>query len=271
MKLDIRLILKAFGLLWLLALVCGPELATLLGLQLDPSGHSHLHAHGHPFIDARMWFGIPNTLDVLSNLPFLAFGIWGVCRLGRPTQLGAHHLAAALFFLGLIFTALGSSVYHWHPDSWGLAIDRTGMAVAFAGLLGMAWHERTSIASVKALTCSCLIFSVISAWLPHFVANIWPWVMLQFGGILVVLICALLPKQARGAGVAFMPVLVLYALAKACEAADADIFVWTQGMISGHSIKHILASLAALPVIFAMQGRAKKAPAASATLRIEEA
>jgi hypothetical protein len=271
MKLDIRLTLKAFGLLWLLALLCGPELAAWFGLHLDPSGHSHLHAHGHPFIDARMWFGIPNTLDVLSNLPFLIFGLWGLCKLGRRAQMGANRLAATAFFLGLIFTAIGSSVYHWHPDSWGLAIDRTGMAVAFAGLLGLAWYERTALTSTQTLTGVCFILAVISAWLPHFVANIWPWVLLQFGGILIVLICALLPKQDRGMGIAFMPVLVLYALAKAFEAADANVFAWTQGMISGHSIKHILASFAALPVIFAMQSHQKEAPTASAKLRVEEA
>ena len=44
-----------------------PMFADLLP-HIPTSGHSHVHAHGHAFIDARSFFGIPNCLDVISVL-----------------------------------------------------------------------------------------------------------------------------------------------------------------------------------------------------------
>jgi hypothetical protein len=262
--------LKAFALLWLLALLWGLQGASLLGLALDPSGHMHSYAHGHPFVDARSWLSIPNTLDVLSNLPFLLLGIWGLCLLLQQPRGNPHWLGAAIFFTGLIVTALGSSFYHWHPDSWGLAIDRTGMAIAFAGLLGLAWYERTALNHLSKWMYTTLVLAMVSAWVPHLWSNIWPWVVLQFGGIIIVLVCSCLPLQKRGLGIAFFPVLILYALAKAFEASDSTIFELTQGTISGHSVKHILASLAALPVIFALIRSRQITLPPSAKLRVEE-
>lgn len=35
------------------------------------------------FADGRSWHGLPNAMDVLSNLPFLLIGFWGLYRLNR--------------------------------------------------------------------------------------------------------------------------------------------------------------------------------------------
>ncbi|MCX7036659.1 MAG: hypothetical protein NT064_08755 [Proteobacteria bacterium] len=48
--------------------------------------------------------------------------------------------------------------------------------------------------------------------------------------------------------------LAVYALAKVAETFDTQIFELT-GLFSGHSLKHLLASLAALPVIAALSKR----------------
>ena len=40
-------------------------------------------AHYHDFADTRAWWDIPNAADVLSNLAFLAVGLWGVRLLWR--------------------------------------------------------------------------------------------------------------------------------------------------------------------------------------------
>ena len=46
---------------------------------------------------------------------------------------------------GLVLTSVGSTVYHLRPDDAGLLWDRLGMAVAFAGLLGLAGASRVSL------------------------------------------------------------------------------------------------------------------------------
>ena len=100
------------------------------------------------FADTRTWFGLPFAMDVLSNLPFAVFGIGGLVALhgvGLAQQPLPDALRCArLFFSGLVFTAACSSIYHLSPDVLRLGIDRAGMAVAFAGVIGLAVCERIS-------------------------------------------------------------------------------------------------------------------------------
>jgi hypothetical protein len=44
-----------------------------------------------------------------------------------------------------------------------------------------------------------------------------------------------------------------YALAKVAEANDSEIFVLSQGIISGHTIKHLLSALACLSIVWMLQ------------------
>ncbi len=98
-----------WAVLWLLALLLGPAVSDALGVSLNAHGHTHLYAHGHPFVDARQWWGIPNTLDVCSNLPLSlagAGGLW-VWR-GRELPVASRR-AAGVFFVGLLLTGFGSA------------------------------------------------------------------------------------------------------------------------------------------------------------------
>ena len=121
-----------------LALVLGA--AALLALALfGPVLPASAHQHG--FADQRALWGIPCAVDVLSNLPFAIAGVWGLWALRRlaPGALDPTSRAlAALFFAGLLCTAVGSGVYHWKPQDAGLLWDRLGMVLPFAGLLGLA-------------------------------------------------------------------------------------------------------------------------------------
>ncbi|XUJ36547.1 hypothetical protein ACQ5SK_17920 [Bradyrhizobium japonicum] len=68
--------------------------------------------HTPHFVDTRTWLGLHNAGDVLSNLAFLAMGVWGLVRLrARNDAL----VGARFLFVGLILTCIGSSIYHLDP------------------------------------------------------------------------------------------------------------------------------------------------------------
>ncbi len=46
--------------------------------------------------------------------------------------------------------------------------------------------------------------------------------------------------------------ILVYALAKVLEQTDAQVFQLTPELVSGHTLKHIVASFGALPVLRAM-------------------
>jgi hypothetical protein len=56
-------------------------------------------------------------------------------------------------------------------------------------------------------------------------------------------------------GVSLYAVVAWYALAKVFESNDHAIFEATGHWVSGHTLKHLTASLAALPIIFAIQSK----------------
>ena len=239
----------ALGVLWLLALWAGPVLLDALGLALNPHGHSHLHAHGHPFVDARSLFGLPNALDVLSNAPLSLAGLLGLWSLRGRALPGATLAALRVFFLGLVFTGFGSAWYHWAPDAAGLVWDRLGMAVTFAGALSLAVAERLGQGPARVTLVVTFAAAVLSAVLPFTHANVLPWAVVQFGGVALIAWAAAQRPAAGAIGVRIGALIAWYALAKALEWGDEAVFHATGELVSGHSLKHIAAALAALPVL----------------------
>ena len=236
------------GLLWAaLALL---ELA-VFGPVLPASPHQH------GFADQRTLWGLPCALDVLSNLPFAVAGAWGLVllrRLRSGVLDAATRATATLFCVGLLCTAMGSAWYHGRPDDAGLLWDRLGMVVAFAGLLGLAAAGRVGARAGRATAVAVLLAGPLAvAWWVR-TGDLLPWATLQLGGMLVVLALAGLPRRPGALALNLVAVIAWYGAAKLCEAADHAVFAATGQWVSGHTLKHLCAAGAALPVLAALRG-----------------
>ena len=235
--------------LWFFAWLAGPTMLSLLDLALNPHGHAPLRAHGHPFVDARSWWSVPNTLDVLSNLPLVLAGAAGLWSLRGRALTRSTGNALRVFFAGLILSGVGSATYHWAPDVSSLVIDRLGMAVAFAGVLALSVAERVGQREARLFLPAVLLFAVVSAALPHLQGNVLPWAVVQFGGMGLV-VWAASRRPVQGAlGVSLVGLIALYAVAKLFEFGDEAVFRATGEWVSGHSLKHVVAACAALPIL----------------------
>ncbi|BBO09506.1 hypothetical protein [Bradyrhizobium sp. TM102] len=216
--------------------------------------------HVPHFVDSRTWLGVPNAGDVLSNLAFLAMGVWG------SERLRARHdapVGASWLFVGLILTCLGSGFYHLDPDMpQRLVADRLGMAVAFAGFLGIAASERISVRAGEAVLVLMMMAGLLAAWVAR--ENLTPWVVVQFGGMALAVGLALTRPRPGALGVPLGGVIFFYVLAKLFELGDALIFEATGHVVSGHTLKHLAAALAAWPVISTLRNRSEPAAVRSA-------
>ena len=223
------------------------------------------YANYHAFADQRTVWGLPFAMDVLSNLPFAVLGAWGLVRLRSvrtppSRRIGfaawvpcdAQRPLAQLFFAGLILTALCSSYYHSQPNGVGLAIDRMGMVVAFAGLLGLAGADRVSARAGTWIAFAVMALGPLAVvgWMNT--GNLLAWAILQGGGMVLILVLAFCKPVTGSWGIPLGAVIAAYALAKGFELGDHAVFEWTHGLVSGHSLKHMVAALAAWPVIATM-------------------
>ncbi len=172
-------------------------------------------SHYHAFADQRAVFGVPNMMDVLSNLAFAGFGLAGIWRIRRMPQ-------------GAISPAQRS------------------LAIAFAGLLGLAAATRVSDRAGQWLTLAVLVCGACSIWILSTSSNVLPWAVLQYGGIALMLGLGFLAPCEGALPVPWITVIVVYALAKVLEQTDAQVYQLTGDLVSGHTLKHIVASRSSL-------------------------
>lgn len=209
----------------------------------------------HEFADQRTIFGIPNFWNVFSNLPFVIVGLFGLSKLSL-LRLTSFRTAYIIFCIGIIFVGFGSAYYHYSPSTPTLVWDRLPMTIVFMALFSMVLSDRSSEWFGSVMLLPLLIVGVASV-------IYWYWSELQGRGdlrayglvqFLPMLLIPLMLIICEGKGLRVPLVwatLGTYALAKVAEIFDKVIYNAT-GFMSGHSIKHLLASLAVLCAIFAI-------------------
>ncbi|WP_280152766.1 hypothetical protein [Piscinibacter sp. XHJ-5] len=203
----------------------------------------------HRFADARAWLSMPNAANVLSNLPFLLAGAWGLGRLARDDDFGPAHRAWRAFAAAVLCTAFGSAAYHWAPSNQTLAFDRLPIACACASLLCALLAERVDRrwSSTPALGGALLLAALsVATWRIN--GDLRLYAAVQFLPMLLLpaaLALRLPPTHERVVPArAWCAVLVLYALAKLLESADHAVME-SLSLLSGHTLKHLLAAAAA--------------------------
>jgi hypothetical protein len=191
----------------------------------------------HQFADQRtLVTGIPNTLNVVSNVAFLAVGIVGLAIVRRR----AAGAAAATFFLGTLATFLGSSWYHLTPGDGRLVYDRLGMIICFAAVVAMLLDERLGV-DVRILPL-LLLAGITSIFWWRLTGDLRPYGFVQFFPMLLIILLLLFTKPRFTHTWTIGALAGLYAVAKALELADAPIYRALG--VSGHTLKHLVAGAA---------------------------
>lgn len=230
------------------AVLAGLLLLAMLAIVLPPLGQ---HPHYHEFVDQRRLLGIPNAMDVLTNLPFALVGLGILMARRRGLGSPVERTMLGMVGVGLLLTAAGSAAYHLRPADPGLLLDRAGMAVAFAGLLGLAGC-RLGAGEARLLAAGTALGAVaaLAAW--RLGGNLAPWSVLQAGGVAALGVMASL-RAPQALPVRWLQVVALYALAKGLELGDHAVWQLSHGWVGGHALKHLAAAAATLPVLRAMR------------------
>jgi hypothetical protein len=209
----------------------------------------------HNFADKRALLGIPNCLNVLSNVFFLFVGAWGLRTVFRRAQFldRRERWPYAMFFVGVTLTAFGSSWYHLNPNDATLVWDRIPMTIGFMSLVAAILAERISVPAGRWLLVPMIAFGVGSvlyweATEQQGRGDLRPYAFAQFGSLLILLLVILLFPARYTRTYDLGVSLALYALAKLLEATDRPIFTALK-FVSGHTLKHLAAAVSACWIV----------------------
>jgi hypothetical protein len=237
------------ALLWMVALI-----AIVSVFQTPPMSQDQLY---HSFSDQGKSLGISNFYNVLSNIPFLIVGILGFVLFfknkSKLQELGVF-IPSIVFATGIFCVGIGSAYYHYNPNNETLIWDRLPMTIGFMALYSIIVSTFIHPSSGNKLLPWLLFCGLFSVGYWGFTESIDAgdlrmYALVQFlPMVLILFILSLYTTQKVGQG-KLMIVLIWYAIAKALETFDEQIFSILDNNISGHSLKHIAAAIASYYVI----------------------
>lgn len=232
----------------LLALVMGSLMLLLLQAPIKQDMAYHY------FSDTRIFFGIPNFYNVVSNLPFFLVGILGVLFCTKQTQ-GDINPGWLCFFVGISLVSIGSAYYHCDPDNQTLVWDRLPMTTGFMGLFVALLGEFVDTKFAKYALLPMILIGLCSVLVWHWFDDLRLYVWVQFMPMLLIPVMLVLYRSRYTHSYLLIPVLVLYVLAKMLEAYDAQIFLLFHDEMSGHAIKHLFAALGSGMILWMLRVR----------------
>lgn len=239
---------KRVGILITISVV---SLTALCFVPPIPLGSSY-----HDFADKRAILGIPNGLDVLSNLPFVFVGVWGVAWLFLKSTAAAftdprERLPYIVFFAGVALTGVGSFWYHLSPGDSRLPWDLLPMTCSFMSIVVGLVMERINVRAGLSIFLPLLLLGMASVAYWDFTGDYRFYLFVQFfPPILLAAIILLFPPKYTHSDL-LLVAFIFYVAAKLFEVYDSQIYA-LGGIVSGHSLKHVTAALSCFWILLVL-------------------
>ncbi len=242
---------------WRVATLALLALAPLAALMLLHDGPVLQDPGYHRFADTRSGLGISNFGNIASNAPFLLIGAAGLLWCLDHPHCGARR-SWLVFFAGVALVFLGSAYYHAAPGDGTLVWDRLPMAIAFMALFAALLDEHLRETPETAVLLPAVLAGAASVFWWRWSGDLRIYIWVQLAPLLVIpyLVAAFPGRHTHrhyllcGAG--------LYVCAKAAEFHDHEIHALTSALISGHTLKHLLAAAAAGCVLLMLRRRRRR-------------
>jgi len=198
----------------------------------------------HHFADQRTFLGIENFFDVVSNIPFLIIGLLGMSFTLKHYRRIPSANSWFMVFLGVFLVCPGSMSYHLNPSHQTLIWDRVPMTIGFMAITSALFTYHLSHKKELIFLSLSLFLGFFSIWYWVYFNDLRVYVFVQLTPILLIPIFAFTEPALKSVKSMLLGAFALYFLAKVTEKYDQAIF--NNFLLSGHTIKHLLAGGAVL-------------------------
>ncbi|XP_018446742.1 uncharacterized protein LOC108818307 isoform X1 [Raphanus sativus] len=232
-----RIVVGSLFICWLILLFITPKVPL----------HSFRH---HVFADKRNFMGVPNTLNVMTNFPFLIIGVLGfvLCVGGSffNISLKGEIWGWTLFYASVSSLAFGSAYYHLKPDDNTIVWDTLPILIAYSSLFSSFLVERAG----EKVGLSCLVLLLFISFLSVAYARV-------FNDLRLCMTFQLIPCLAIPIMTVLLPpkythsrfwllATAAHSVSKIEGLADSKIYNANGYIISGHSLGHLCSALSML-------------------------
>lgn len=230
-----------------------PSLCLLCVIALLINGSISQDQSYHDFADQREAFGIPNFLNVITNLPFAIVGLMGF-KIGRRIKEKSLKNIGNTIFTGFVLVALGSGYYHLWPSNDTLIYDRIPIVIIvmsfFAFIIYDCISPRKGYNALVILNISGIMSVVYWALTEHNGHGDLRWYGLaQFFPIIAIPLMLILYKSSFNYYKQIIFIFLFFALARVAEKFDKEIYFIIDKTVSGHSLKHLLMAVSCYRIV----------------------
>ncbi|KAJ4833785.1 hypothetical protein Tsubulata_014698 [Turnera subulata] len=226
-------------LLWVCLMLATPKI---------PLSH-HTHQQ-HLFADMRNFLGVPNTLNVITNFPFLLVGVVGfvlsvhgcffnIREIVSVCSLRGEVWGWALYFGGIVCVAFGSAYYHLKPDDSRVMYDTLPIVIAYSSLFSSFIVERVGQKAGLSWLFGLLLVALLSAAYARTFNDLRLCMMFQLIPCAAIPAISILgsPKYTHSKYWLWAGGVCLFAKLEA--ALDRKLYHANRYFISGHSLEHL--------------------------------
>lgn len=202
--------------------------------------------HYHQFANDTCMWGINNFWNVISNMGFVAAGIYGFIII---LKYQVKNPIIWVLFSGIILTGIGSAYYHYSPNHQTLVWDRLPMTIVFTAYFSFIYQCYFSEKIAWRIWIFSLLTGIISVFYWQFTetmhrGDLRLYAIVQFlPMILILLIVSLHHSENKHLWKPLLCTILWYIIAKFLEYNDQAFFEYTH-LVSGHPLKHMAASIA---------------------------
>ena len=216
----------------------------------------------HVFADQRAMLAIPNFWNVVTNIPFMIIGTMGMVLVAfKGTAGGLPELRTEYFgfFLGVCATGFGSAYYHYHPTNGALLWDRFPIAITIVAFFCTVVGERISATTSRKLFWPLIALGIGSVLYWYTTeksgsGDLRFYALVQYLPVVLVPVILMLFKARLIPAAYLWAVAGSYLVAKIAEVLDGPIYA-AGLLLSGHSLKHLVAALGTYLFYTALRSR----------------